>query len=89
MSYEVWISDLARKSLKRIDTYQAKIIVSWIEKNLVGCSNPRLHGKPLVGDKKGYWRYRVGAYRLIAEIDDGRVVICLVNVAHRREVYLE
>ena len=87
MSYEVQFSDRAKKSLKQIDRYQAKIIVSWVEKNLVGCDNPRLHGKALVGNKSGYWRYRVGAYRLIAEIDDYRIKIDIVNVAHRRDVY--
>lgn len=87
MSYEVQLSDRAKKSLKQIDRYQAKFIVLWIEKNLVDCDNPRLYGKALVGDKKGYWRYRIGSYRLIAEIDDGKIRINIINVAHRREVY--
>ncbi len=87
MSYHVLLSGGARSALKKIDRYQAKIIVSWIEKNLEGCTDPRLHGKPLVGDKKGYWRYRVGMYRLIADIHDDIVMIEIINVAHRREIY--
>jgi mRNA interferase RelE/StbE len=87
MNYDVQLSDKAKKSLKQIDKYQAKIIVSWIKKNLVGCDNPRLHGKALVGNKKGYWRYRVGSYRIIADIDDIKITIELINISHRREVY--
>lgn len=81
------MSNKAKKALNQIDRYHAKIIVMWIEKNLDGCNNPRQYGKSLVGDKKGYWRYRVGSYRIIAEIDDMRVRIGIINIAHRREVY--
>ena len=87
MGYDVQFSDKAMKSLKQIDRYQAKLVLSWIEKNLIGCENPRLYGKALVGDKRGYWRYRVGSYRLISEIDDGKIKIDIINVAHRREIY--
>jgi mRNA interferase RelE/StbE len=87
MGYEVLFSGGARKALKKIDRYQSRIIISWIEKNLAGCDNPRLHGKPLFGDKKDFWRYRVGAYRIIANIEDNTVRIEIINVAHRREVY--
>lgn len=87
MSYKVKLSSKAVKSLKQIDRQQAKMIISWIDKNLEDCIDPRLYGKALTGDKKGYWRYRVGSYRLIAEIDDGKVTIYLINIAHRRDVY--
>lgn len=87
MSYEVKISDRALKTLKQMDKHQARIIIGWINKNLSGCVDPRIHGKALVGDKKGYWRYRVGSYRLISEIDDGEVRIDSINIGHRREIY--
>ena len=87
MIYDVKFSERALKALKRMDKYQAKIILAWINKNLIGCSDPRQHGKALLGDKKGYWRYRVGSYRIIAEIDDYRVRINIINTAHRSEVY--
>lgn len=87
MNYEVQFSDKALKTLKQIDKHQAKLILAWINKNLAGCGDPRVQGKALVGDKKGYWRYRVGSYRLIAEIDDGQVRINIINIGHRREIY--
>jgi mRNA interferase RelE/StbE len=85
--FAVKYSDKALKALKRIDKYQSKIIVSWIEKNLEGSENPRQYGKPLVGDMKEYWRYRVGAYRIIADIDDSEVIIIIINIGHRQDVY--
>jgi len=87
MGYIVQYSDNALRELRKIDRHQAKIIIAWIEKNLVGCDNPRLYGKPLKYDRKDEWRYRVGTYRLIADIQDNIVTIEIVNVGHRREIY--
>ena len=87
MEYRVLYSAEARKALKQIDKYQAQIILGWIEKNLIGCNNPRLHGKPLMYDRKGEWRYRVGAYRLLANIQDSTVTIEIINVGHRKNIY--
>ena len=63
------------------------MIVAWVRKNLEGCENPRQHGKGLTANRSGQWRYRVGDYRLIAEIQDSRIVILILNVGHRRDVY--
>ena len=63
------------------------MIIAWIRRNLEGCSNPRLHGKGLTANRSGQWRYRVNDYRLIAEIQDDVVVILIVRIADRREVY--
>jgi mRNA interferase RelE/StbE len=87
MNYHVQLSDGALKELRKIDRHQAHVILSWIEKHLEDCADPRLHGKALVGDKRGYWRYRIGAYRLIADIQDKVVRIEIIHIAHRREIY--
>ena len=87
MKYTVELSADTRKALKKLDRFQAKLIISWIEKNLQGCTNPRLYGHALVGNKRGYWRYRVGAYRLIADIQDNIVRIEIINIGHRRDIY--
>ena len=60
---------------------------SWIEKNLVGCENPRIHGKGLTANRSGQWRYRIGDYRLICQIQDERLVILALTIGHRREIY--
>jgi len=87
MIYSVKYSDEARKDLKKMDRHQSKRIITWIEKNLIGCTNPRQRGKPLHLDHKGEWRYRIGVYRLIADIKDNIVTIEIINVGHRKEIY--
>ncbi len=87
MKYSVEYTLQAVRQLKKLDGYTRKLILSWIEKNLINCSDPRLHGKGLTSDRSGQWRYRVGDYRLIADIQEDKVVILIVEVGHRREVY--
>ena len=70
-----------------MDKYTRKLIYAWIDKNLQGCENPRIHGKGLTANRSGQWRYRVGDYRLIAEIEDEKVVILIINAGHRKEIY--
>ena len=70
-----------------MDKYTQKLIYAWIDKNLQGCENPRIHGKCLVENRSGQWRYRIGDYRLIAEIQDKEITILIINVGHRREIY--
>ena len=85
--YSILLSKRAKKELSKLDKSVQSLIASWIQKNLQGTGNPRLHGKPLSEDKKGYWRYRVGNYRIIAEIMDEELTIIAVSIAHRSDVY--
>ena len=85
--YTVEFTKEALRQLKKLDQYTAMMIVAWVRKNLEGCENPRQHGKGLTANRGGQWRYRVGDYRLIAEIQDSRIVILILNVGHRRDVY--
>ena len=87
MTFHVEFSDYAKKELKKIDKYHAAMIIGWIEKNLEGCTDPRQHGKALTANRKGQWRYRVEDYRIIAEIIDDRVVILVLHIGHRRDIY--
>lgn len=90
MSYRVEYSDDAKKSLskmKKKDPMEALRIYNWIGKNLVDCEDPRRTGKALTGQYKGSWRYRVGYYRILAEIHDDVLVILLIDIGHRSTVY--
>lgn len=86
--YNVQLTDDAKKDLKKMDKHQAKIIAAWLRKNLEGCTNPRRYGKMLRYDRRNEWCYRVGAYRLIADIQDNVVTIEIINVGYRKDVYL-
>ena len=87
MSYSVLLTQKAKKQLSKLDKYTSKLIVSWLKKNLDGCENPRIHGKALVSNKAGLWRYRVGDYRILAEIRDEEVIILVLQIGHRRDIY--
>ena len=87
MSYRVEFSKAAIKELKKLDRVTASMITGWIRKNLGGCSDPRAHGKALVANHQGKWRYRVGDYRILAVIQDDRVLILVVHIGHRSSVY--
>lgn len=80
-------SQRAQKQLKKLDKSISELILRWVHKNLDGCLNPRQHGKVLTANHAGQWRYRVGDYRLIAEIHDEEIVILILSVGHRKEVY--
>ena len=70
-----------------MDKSESSMIYDWIDEHLEGCENPRAYGKPLKGNRKGYWRYRVGDYRIIADIQDNKILILVTEVGHRREIY--
>ena len=89
MKYQVEYLPQVVKTLEKMDKYTKRILLEWIEKHLVGCADPRIHGKPLTANRAGQWRYRVGDYRMIAKIDDGRLIILVIAIGHRREIYLD
>lgn len=87
MEYEVVFTEKALKSLKKMDKHISSLIIGWVEKNLQGCTDPRRFGKGLTANRSGQWRYRVGDYRLLADIQDEKIIILIINVGHRRDVY--
>ncbi len=87
MSWHVEYTKKALKQLKKLDRFDAKLIVSWIGKNIEGCKDPRTHGKGLTGNHSGEWRYRVGNYRVLCMIKDDKIVVEVFSVGHRSEVY--
>lgn len=89
MIYRLEFSDAAKKDLKKLDKNDALLLLGWMRKNLDGMENPRIRGKQLVGNLAGVWRYRVGDYRILACIEDDKLVILVVSVGHRREIYMK
>lgn len=75
------------KTLEKLDKYTKRILVEWIEKNLIGIEDPRRFGKPLSANRKGQWRYRVGDYRIIVKIEDEKLIILVIAIGHRKIVY--
>ncbi|MBE7062258.1 MAG: type II toxin-antitoxin system RelE/ParE family toxin [Ruminococcaceae bacterium] len=87
MKFKVEFTDRAVNDLKKLDRHTAALILGWVRKNLENCENPRVYGKGLTANRSGQWRYRVGDYRLLAEIEEDKIRILFLNVGHRREIY--
>ena len=87
MPYTVRYIQLAVQQLKKLDKYTRTLILAWVEKHLVNTDNPRRYGKGLVANHKVKWRYRIGDYRLLAEIQDNELVILILTVGHRKCIY--
>ena len=85
--YSVSTTPKFDKQIKKLDKYTRRLIIAWIEKNLEGCSNPRVHGKALSANRSGQWRYRIGDYRVICTIEDEDLIILALSVGHRRDIY--
>jgi len=85
--YQVVFTNEAKNALKKLDKYTALLLTAWVRKNLEGCTDPRQHGKGLTANRGGQWRYRIGDYRLVAEINDETITILILTVGHRRDVY--
>ena len=87
MKFRIVFTERSKKQFKKLDKYTASLIIGWLEKNIEGCENPRIHGKGLVENKSGQWRYRIGDYRVICEIQDTEIIVLVLEVGHRREIY--
>lgn len=87
MKYHVEFTKEALKQLKKLYPSIAALIIGWLRKNIDNCDNPRVHGKALSSNRKGQWRYRVGDYRILAEIEDDIVLVLVISIGHRSEIY--
>lgn len=87
MAWKIEFVPAAAKELRALDRTSAARIVRTLEERIAASDDPRSLGGALVGEHAGFWRWRIGDYRVIARIEDERVTILVVRVAHRREVY--
>lgn len=87
LAWTIEYSDTALKKLEKLDRKSARAIADYMDERIAPCDNPRDFGKALAGSLKGRWRFRVGDYRVICSIKDDRLVVLVIDVGHRREVY--
>lgn len=87
MIYTVNTTPRFDKEFKKLDKYTQRMLVAWIDKNLENCTNPRIYGKGLTSNRRGQWRYRIGDYRIICNIEDNKLVILALTIGHRRDIY--
>lgn len=77
----------ARKSVERLDPRERRRIRDFLEIRVLGLPNPRLLGLALQGSLEGYWRYRVGDYRIICDIRDNELIVLVIEIDHRSQIY--
>lgn len=87
MSYTLDLTPKFEKQFKKLDRFTQKFLKHWIDERLDGCENPRAFGKGLTANKSGLWRYRIGDYRVICDIQDDKLVVLALTIGHRSEVY--
>lgn len=87
MAWTIEYTDTAKKQIGKLHRQTAARIVDYLEKRVATAGNPRSIGKPLKGPLGELWRYRIGDYRVVCEIDDNRLLILVARVGNRREVY--
>ncbi len=88
MVWKVELSPLALKGLEQVDRQDAQRILRFLFERVSQLDNPRSIGEALKGSQLGnYWKYRVGDYRIIANIEDDQILIQVVRIGNRKEVY--
>lgn len=88
MAWTINYTESARRLLRKLDKKMALRILDFMDERIAAQENPRNTGKALTGTMLGaYWRYRIGDYRIICDIQDGALCILVIEIGNRREVY--
>ncbi len=87
MAWQIRVDRKAEKELDKLGHADRERIIRFLFDRVAQLENARDLGEPLAGSWSGYWKYRVGDYRLIASIEDAIVTITIIKVGNRREVY--
>jgi mRNA interferase RelE/StbE len=88
LAWTISYTATAKKQLRKLDKQTARRILDFLDERVAGAQNPRDTGKALTGPLLGtFWRYRVGDYRIICDIQDGKLCVLVIEIGHRRDVY--
>jgi len=87
LSWTIEFDSKAEKDLKKLDKSVSKKILSYLRDGVLQHGEPRTLGKELKGNLGGLWRYRVENHRIICSIEDDRLVVLVVRIGHRKEIY--
>ena len=88
MGWTIELGDDAKSELAKLDKAVAKRIYTFLRNRLAKLDDPRAIGAPLRGSYLGsYWKYRVGDFRIIADIEDQQIRILIIRIGHRSKIY--
>lgn len=86
-AWQLVFTGQAIKQLKKLDISIQKQILDYLQEKVLKKSDPTVLGKALIGSKKGIWRYRTGNYRILCQIRTKEVMILVLDMAHRKNIY--
>ena len=87
MSWDYRLEESAVRDLRGLGPSAATEIRTFLDRRIRGSVNPAAFGKPLRGDKKGFWRYRVRDYRLLCRLEKSVLIVVVIAIGHRSTVY--
>lgn len=87
MAWTVEWDERAVRDARKLDAEARRRITAYLRERVATDEDPRRFGKPLLAEKAGLWRYRVGSYRIVCRIEDDRLAVLVVAVGHRSSVY--
>lgn len=88
MAWTIEFDDKAIKQLKKMGNAESRRIRNYLHTRIKPLGDPRQKGRPLQGPEfSGLWRYKVGDYRIICDIQDGKLIVLVVEIGHRSSVY--
>ncbi len=87
MNWDYKIEEKALKQLRKLGHEPSRRILAFLDSRISGTNDPREFGKRLKGDLAEFWRYRVDDYRLLCKIEDSRLLVIVIYVGHRRDIY--
>ncbi|MDA3896621.1 MAG: type II toxin-antitoxin system RelE/ParE family toxin [Desulfobacteraceae bacterium] len=87
MAWTVEISNVAERQIRKLDRPLQKRLLDWLHDRIQDCKDPRHFGEPLKGSHAGLWRYRIGDFRVLCEIQDENIIVLILAIGHRREIY--
>ena len=86
-TWRIEITRTATRQITKLDRQAQESILKFLRERLSQADDPRQWGKALQGEKRGLWRYRVGDYRLICDIQDARIKVLVLELGHRKDIY--
>ena len=87
MTWTIEFERVAAKEFRKLEQQTQRRIRNFLQQRILATNNPRSAGKPLRGPNSELWRYRIGPFRVVADIQDQRMTVLVVRVGHRRAVY--
>jgi mRNA interferase RelE/StbE len=88
MAWKIELSATADRELDELDAQHRRRILKILHERIAKLDDPRSLGEALHGSRLGeFWKYRIGPYRLICKIEDDRLVVLVLRIGHRKEIY--